>query len=94
MERPGAVPVYHQYTVRVTGGRRDTLKAALAVQGIETMVYYPKSMHELPIYERPGLSFPEAEAAGREVLSLPIWPRIEPAVQERVAAAVRDALAG
>ena len=89
VERPGAVHVYHQYTVRVTGERRDALKDALASQGIETMVYYPKSMHELPVYARPGLSFPNAERASREVLSLPLWPRISREVQERVAAAVR-----
>ena len=91
--RPGAVPVHHQYTVRVTGGRRDGLREALAARGIETMVYYPRCMHELPVYARPGLAFPRAEAASREVLSLPIWPRIDGSVQERVAAAVRAALA-
>ena len=92
VERSGAVHVYHQYTVRVTGGRRDALKEALAAQGIETMVYYPKSMHELPVYARPGLSFPHSEVASREVLSLPMWPRIEPEVQARVASAVRAAM--
>ena len=94
VERPGVRHVYHQFTVRVTGGRRDALKDALAAQGIETMVYYPKSMHELPIYARPGLSFPASESASREVLSLPIWPRIPAPVQERVASAVREALQG
>jgi dTDP-4-amino-4,6-dideoxygalactose transaminase len=58
------------------------------------MVYYPRSMHELPVYARPGLAFPVSEAASREVLSLPIWPRIEPRVQERVASGVREALRG
>lgn len=92
VERPGAVHVYHQFTVRVTGGRRDALRDALAAQGIETMVYYPKSMHELPVYARPGLAFPAAEGASREVLSLPIWPRISADVQARVAGAVRSFL--
>jgi dTDP-4-amino-4,6-dideoxygalactose transaminase len=92
VEREGAHHVYHQYTVRVGGGRRDALQAALAAAGVGTMVYYPKAVHQLPVYARPGLAFPEAEAASREVLSLPIWPRIPVAVQERVAAAVRVGL--
>jgi dTDP-4-amino-4,6-dideoxygalactose transaminase len=92
VERPGAKHVYHQYTVRVKGGRRDAIKEALAEQGIETMVYYPKCMHELPVYARAVGSFPSAEAACREVLSLPMWPRIERDVQGRVATAIRDAI--
>ncbi len=88
VERPGVVPVYHQYTVRVAGGRRDALREALAADGIGTMIYYPRALNELPVYPAAG-RFPEAERAAREVLSLPIWPRIAPEVQERVAAAVR-----
>lgn len=89
--RPSAGHVFHQYTVRVRGGR-DALQEALAAQGIGTMVYYPKSVHELPVYSGGPQEFPEAAAAAREVLSLPIWPRIEPAQQERVASAVRTIL--
>jgi dTDP-4-amino-4,6-dideoxygalactose transaminase len=92
VERPGAEHVYHQFTIRVAGGRRDALQAALASAGIGTMVYYPKAVHQLPIYARPGLVFPEAEAASREVLSLPIWPRITESQQARVATAIRKLL--
>jgi len=60
----------------------------LAARGVGTMVYYPRAVHELPVYAGGRRSLPEAEAAAREVLSLPIWPRIEPAQQERVAAAI------
>jgi len=88
VEREGAGHVYHQFTVRISGGRRDALQAALAAAGVGTMVYYPKAVHQLPVYARGGLNFPEAEAASREVLSLPIWPLIPAAVQERVAAAL------
>lgn len=92
VERPAAKHVYHQFTVRVTGGRRDALKEALGAQGIETMVYYPRCMHELPVYARPELAFPVAEAASREVLSLPMWPRIAAKVQERVASSIRSSI--
>lgn len=92
VERPGAAHVYHQFTVRVTGGRRDALKDSLGAKGIETMVYYPKCMHELPVYARPGLAFPVSEGASREVLSLPMWPRITRDVQERVASTIRSSI--
>lgn len=90
VERPGAVHVYHQFTVRVLGGRRDALKAALAAAGVDTMVYYPTPAHRLPVYRGFG-EFPVAEQAAGEVLSLPIWPTIPAGVQERVARAVRQA---
>jgi dTDP-4-amino-4,6-dideoxygalactose transaminase len=85
VERPGAVHVYHQFTIRVLGGRRDALKAALAEAGVDTMVYYPKPAHRLPVYQGSG-EFPAAEAACAEVLSLPMWPTIERRTQQIVAA--------
>jgi dTDP-4-amino-4,6-dideoxygalactose transaminase len=85
--RPEAGHVFHQYTVRVRSGR-DDLQKRLAAAGVGTMVYYPKCVHELPVVPSGG-KFPEAEAAAREVLSLPMWPRIEAAQQERVASALR-----
>jgi len=92
VERPGIVPVYHQYTIRVLDGHRDALRDALAAAGIGTMVYYPKALHELPVYAGTKQGFPEAERAAREVLSLPLWPRIAPETQARVAEAIRAAM--
>lgn len=87
VERPGAGHVFHQYTIRVRADR-EAFREGLAARGVGTMVYYPRAVHELPVYAGGRRSLPEAEAAAREVLSLPIWPRIEPAQQERVAAAI------
>jgi len=84
--------VYHQYTVRIAGGRRDAVKQALADAGIGSMVYYPVPCHRLPLYDMPPGSFPQAEQAAAEVLSLPIWPEIGRAVQARVTAVLRDFL--
>ena len=79
-EAPYAKHVYHQYTVRITGGGRDEVRQKLAEAGIGTMVYYPLPVHQLPVYNylSGGLSggFPEAERAAKEVLSLPMFPYI------------------
>jgi len=76
-EAPYAKHVYHQYTVRITGGRRDDVRQKLAEAGIGTMVYYPIPVHQLPVYGYQAGSFPEAERAAQEALSLPIWPFLD-----------------
>lgn len=90
IERIGVHHVYHQFTIRVRYGRRDAMQAALGAAGIATMVYYPKGLHELPVYAGRFGSFPEVEVATQEVLSLPFWPRIPAAIQERVAIAIQQ----
>ena len=68
--------VFHQYTVRVLGKRRDEVQKKLGEAGIGTMVYYPVPVHKLPVYAHSGFVLPEAERASQEVLSLPIFPAI------------------
>jgi len=91
---PGVVPghVFHQYTVRVLDGRRDSVQKALMAARIGSMVYYPIPCHRLPVYADRGFSMPVTERLATEVLSLPIWPAIQPAAQERVRDAVAAAL--
>lgn len=76
--------VFHQYTVRITGGKRDDVQRKLAEAGIQTMIYYPIPVHQLPIYRGMNRSLPNAETLAGEVLSLPIWPHIKPEIQEAV----------
>ena len=85
--------VFHQYTVRVLGGRRDAVHDALAGAGIQTMVYYPIPQDRLPVYAGQHPPCPVSERLAGEVLSLPIWPEITDAIQARVAECLRDALA-
>jgi dTDP-4-amino-4,6-dideoxygalactose transaminase len=88
---------YHQYTVRVRGGRRDALREFLARAGVETNVYYPAPLHLQPALSRLGYragDFPEAERASREVLSLPIFPELRPDEVELVIESVRAFFAG
>jgi UDP-2-acetamido-2-deoxy-ribo-hexuluronate aminotransferase len=84
--------VYAQYTLRVPD--RDTLRLRLKELGIPTAVYYPKSLHEQPVFRgRAELRrFPESEQASCEVLSLPMHPFLSNAEQDRVIAAVEKCL--
>jgi dTDP-4-amino-4,6-dideoxygalactose transaminase len=86
--RPEAEHIYHQYTIRVRD--RDAAATRLADQGIGTGVYYPIPIHRQPFYVEGGLSgsFPEAERAADEVLSIPIRPDLTEDERERVIAAV------
>jgi UDP-2-acetamido-2-deoxy-ribo-hexuluronate aminotransferase len=89
---PGNTHVYAQYTIRVKN--RNTVAERLKVSGIPTAVYYPKCLHEQPIFA--GCSgrgdFPEAEKASREVLSLPMHPFLSETEQDRVIAELGKAL--
>ncbi len=92
--RDGNTHVYAQYTIRVPD--RDTLGEKLKGKGIPTAVYYPKCLHEQPVFSHLGYSygdFPAAEAASREVLSLPLNPYLTEAEQDFVIQGVREALA-
>jgi dTDP-4-amino-4,6-dideoxygalactose transaminase len=73
----GTRHVYHQYTIRLEGGRRDRVQRLLAEAGVGTMVYYPVPVHRLPVYYGQFGSIPQAEKAASEVLSLPIWPQMD-----------------
>jgi dTDP-4-amino-4,6-dideoxygalactose transaminase len=89
-ERPYNRHVYYCYVIR--SPRRDALAAHLAAQDIDTIVHYPIPMHLQPAYRGLGLgpgTYPVAEAAAAQVLSLPMFPEITPEQQARVADAVR-----
>ncbi|WP_413166735.1 DegT/DnrJ/EryC1/StrS family aminotransferase [Capilliphycus salinus ALCB114379] len=84
--------VFHQYTVRVTGGRRDGLKEFLAEQGIGTMIYYPVPQDQLPVYKGQYEACPVSDFAAQEVLSLPIWPELEEEVITHIVIQLKQGL--
>lgn len=92
---PAVVPghVFHQYTIRISGGRRDAVQSALREASIGSMIYYPIPCHRLPVYADRGVSMPVTELLAEEVLSLPIWPDIRPSAQRRVRDVIAAALA-
>ncbi len=90
----GYTHVYAQYTVRVP--KRDQVAEKLKACGIPTAIYYPKCLHEQPVFADCGRKWgdlPESEKASREVLSLPMHPFLAEAEQEKVADAVKAAIA-
>jgi UDP-2-acetamido-2-deoxy-ribo-hexuluronate aminotransferase len=89
----GNTHVYAQYTIRIPN--RDDVGAKLKAMGIPSTVYYPKCLHEQPVFQTNGSrygEFPEAEKASREVLSLPMHPFLSENDQDRVIAALKKAL--
>lgn len=69
--------VYYVYAVRVKD--RDLLRKKLKEENIDTGIHYPIPLHLQPALAYLGLgkgSFPKAEEAASEVLSLPLYPEM------------------
>ena len=82
----------HQFTLRLAS--RDAARKALAAAGVASGVYYPIPLHRQPVFDKAfgALSLPASEAAGREVLSLPIYPQLADEQLRHVAATLRACL--
>jgi dTDP-4-amino-4,6-dideoxygalactose transaminase len=91
----GNTSVWAQYTIRLPHGDRDGFAATLKAQGIPTMVYYSKAMHQQTAYRHYPVvdgGLPVSEALSKDVISLPMHPYLDEASQARVIAAVRQAV--
>jgi aminotransferase EvaB len=87
---PGRGHVYHLYVVRHPA--RDAIVDALAARGIGLGVHYPWPIHRMPAYGHLGYgegSLPVTEQAAREIMSLPMYPSLTTADQDRVCEALR-----
>lgn len=84
------------YVYAVLTDHRDALREHLAARGIGTHVYYPLPLPAQPAFARfaRGRRFPNAFAAGRRNLALPIWPHLTDAQVEFIADAVVAFFAG
>jgi dTDP-4-amino-4,6-dideoxygalactose transaminase len=92
----GCTSVWAQYTIRLPQGcNRDSFAAALKAQGVPTAIYYPKSMHQQTAYRDYPVAeggLPVSEKLSDDVISLPMHAYLDEPTQQRVIAAVRDAL--
>ena len=93
LEAPGALHVYHQFTIRVPA--RDLVQTALLAAGVESVVYYPVPLHLQKMYSDLGYregDLPRAERAAAEVLSLPIFPEMTAADVDYVSECLKEIL--
>jgi dTDP-4-amino-4,6-dideoxygalactose transaminase len=92
----GLTSVWAQYTVRLPGGcDRDAVAAELKAIGVPTAVYYAKPLHRQTAYRQypvAGNGLPISDRLAGEVLSLPMHPYLNAAVQDHVVTAVKAAL--
>jgi dTDP-4-amino-4,6-dideoxygalactose transaminase len=91
----GTSSVWAQYTIRVSGNRRDKVAAALKSEGIPTAIYYPIPLHRQQAYKHypvgdGGVTISDRLAA--EVISLPMHAYLDEATQDRIIDATRRVL--
>lgn len=86
---------WHLYVIRVSPARRRQLFEALRAAGIGVQVHYIP-VHRQPYYRALGFragDFPQAEAFYAGALSLPLFPMLSEAEQDRVIAGLLENLA-
>jgi dTDP-4-amino-4,6-dideoxygalactose transaminase len=92
----GYLSSWAQYTIQLQDEKqRDGLQAYLKEQGIPTMVYYPKPMHEQTAYLGLGYQsgdFPATESLCGKVLSLPMHPYLTEDVISQIYTAIEGFL--
>ena len=84
-----ALPVWHLYVIHA--GNRDEVREALTAEQIASGMHYPLPLHLQPALASLGYArgdFPVTERWASEMLSLPMFPELEPAEIERVATVV------
>ena len=86
---PGNHHVYYLYVVRHPA--RDAILRELAARDILVNVSYRWPIHTMPAYahsDYPEGSLPETEQAAQEIFSLPMYPSLTDAEQDRVCEAL------
>jgi dTDP-4-amino-4,6-dideoxygalactose transaminase len=91
----GLTSVWAQYTLRVSGGRREAFAAALKAEGVPTAIYYPIPLHRQVAYKhypvgKGGIAV--SDRLADEVVSLPMHAYLDPDTQDHIIDATRRAL--
>lgn len=77
----GYVSSWAQYTIRLQSKEtRDSLQRLLKNEGIPSMIYYPRGMHQQRAFQKMNPSselFPNTAIATQTVLSLPMHPYLD-----------------
>lgn len=73
MSRAVTDNVWHQYVIRVCGGKRDRMRQLLADAGVGTDIHYATPPHKQPCYaDLDHAPLPVTELLAGEIISLPI----------------------
>ena len=91
VDQPYERSVYHTFVIQAD--HRDQLKAYLSDQGIGTAIHYPTPIHLHKAAAGMGFEegdFPVSEQQAKRILSLPVYPELEPSELEHVADSVRS----
>lgn len=72
--------VFHQYTLKITNGKRDALHKHLLEQGIPNAIYYPVQLHKQKAYQDDRYNeedFKVTNSLVETVISLPMHTELE-----------------
>ena len=83
----GYTSVWAQYALKIENGQRDNLAEKAKSEGVPTMVYYPKPLHQQIAYQNypcdpKGLK--NSELAPAQVLCLPMHPYLDSETQTKI----------
>ena len=94
VQRADRTSVFAQYTVLVD--ERSRVRQALEAAGIPTTVHYPAPINRQPAYAGRCVAgpLPYADAAAERVLSLPMHPYLDEALQDRIVDRLSEAVSG
>ena len=85
--------VFHQYTLRVTNGKRNELQAFLTEKEIPAMIYYPVPLRKQKAYDNGHYNdadFPNTNKLVEEVMSLPMHTELDEEQLAYITSAVRE----
>src|SRR5690554_4398824 len=72
--------VFHQYVIRITNGKRDTLLTYLQEKGIPCAIYYPIPLHKQKAYTDARYNdadFPVTNMFAEQVIALPMHTELK-----------------
>ncbi len=92
--QPNSTHVFHQYTLRVDGGRRDALQEHLKAAGVPSMIYYPVALYDQQAFAGTAANevnfLPNTDLLCKEVISLPMHSEFEEATLAYIVEQVRN----
>ena len=77
----GTSHVFHLYVIRLLSEDRERVRQRLQERGVQTGIHYPMPVHLTKAFRHLGYregSFPVAEEVSQQILSLPMYPELQP----------------